>query len=432
MKQIAIIADDLTGASDTGVQFTQKGLRTLVIFDIKNLFEDAKNVNVVVIDTDSRSLTSSAAYQKIKEVSQVLKPKGYKLIYKKIDSTLRGNIGAEIDAIMDVITFDFAAIVPAYPKMGRTTIEGQHFLHGVPIDKTEIANDPICPVKDSNIVSLLSSQSKRNIGLVNLQTIRSGIENIKAKVDNLLKKDVQLIVFDSETSQDLKIVTEYLSSSNYQILWVGSAGLAESLLDALEFTFNDISQFKLLSTENPVLLVIGSISKITQQQLSIILKQPNVTSVKLDPLNVLKDEQYNNEISRCLVEIKLALKKGFDVAFHVNSSPEIVQKTQEIGKLLNIPQNQISNRIADALGIISSQVIKEIPLQGLILTGGDTAKSVCKHLGVRGLKLIKELEPGVPISQLIGFGNLLAITKAGAFGTERTLINAVHFLKGDR
>lgn len=431
MDKIAIIADDLTGASDTGVQFAKKGLKTSVIFDIDNLYEDSKDTDIIVIDTDSRAISPFEAYQKVKETSQKLKNIGYTQIYKKIDSTLRGNLGIEIDAIMDVFDFDFAVIAPAFPQMGRTTVEGRHFLYGKPIDQTEISEDPKSPVKESNILSLLSYQTKRKSSLITINTIRSGENDIKSEIVKLLKKNVQLIAFDSETDDDLEIILNYLTTSNYRILWVGSAGLANLLANKISFLSSTIISENLILTENPILVVSGSISKITRQQISLLVTQPNIIGIEMNPLKILNEEENKEEIDRCYDEIIKALKRNKDVAFFVDSSPEIVQKTKEVGELLKISSEEVSHRIVDALGYISNRIINEVQLGGVILTGGDTAKAVCKYLGARGIKLIKELETGIPIGKLIGFRNLLTITKAGAFGTEETLINIIRFLKGE-
>lgn len=431
MKQMAIIADDLTGASDSGVQFTQKGLETSVIFDIQHLHEDSQRVDVIVIDTDSRAITASDAYQRVKEASQKLKEIGFTRIYKKMDSTLRGNLGAEIDGVMDVFDFDFAVVAPAFPNIGRTTIGGFHYLHGIPIDQTEISRDPKCPVQQANLVSLLGDQSKRNVGLIHLQTIRSGRENVLNQITELLRTGVQLIVFDAEQNEDLESVTNYLSLSDYRILWVGSAGLTDLLPDRLHLSVSTKPSFSIVPSGKPVMLVAGSISNITRQQVSLIAKQPNVVPVELNPLMVIEEDQIQEEMDRCQAEIKMALEKGLDVAFYAGSSPDLVKITRELGGRRGMTLTEVSNRIADALGTVSSQVMQEIPLQGIILTGGDTAKAVCKHLGVTGMNLIKELEAGVPMSQLAGFRNLLAVTKAGAFGTEETLVRARCVLKGD-
>lgn len=431
MGQMAIIADDLTGASDSGVQFARKGLATSVVFDLQKIKDEFQNVDTVVIDTDSRAIPASEAYERVKHAAEVLRLQGFTQIYKKLDSTLRGNLGAEIDAVMDVNSFDFAAVAPAFPKIGRTTVAGRHFLNGIPIDQTEIAKDPKCPVKDSDLMSLLSSQSKRKNGLVSLETIRFGRAAIKERIEILKLSGVQVIVFDAETDQDLIEIASVLALGSWSILWVGSAGLADFLPELLGLPVKEAVPLQTLATDGPVMLVAGSLSQVTRQQVSIFANSPNVVSAEADPLKILKGKEiWQQEKTRCLSLLRTALADGNDTALTVGSSPEQVMKTKDLGKTFNMDPTEVSNRIADGLGEIAADIIQSNHLQGVILTGGDTAKAVCRHLGVTGIELLKEVEPGVPLSRLIGHQGLLTVTKAGAFGTEQTLVNALQALKG--
>ena len=152
MKQLAIIADDLSSATDCGIQIARSGLQTLVVLGDYSPVDEKDAVEVVSLDTDSRSVPPEIAFSRVQEMSQVLASDGYEKFYKSMDSTLRGNLGPEVDAIMDNTNFDFAIIAPAYPHYGRTTIRGQHYLNGTLIDQTEFASDPQCPVKDADLV----------------------------------------------------------------------------------------------------------------------------------------------------------------------------------------------------------------------------------------------------------------------------------------
>lgn len=122
--RIAIIADDLTGASDSGVQFARKGLRTAVLFDSSRLAADIQQVDTVALDTDSRALTADQARSRAEQAARRLSSAGVAHFYKKVDSTLRGNPGAEVDGVMNAVAFDLAVVAPAFPRLGRTTVGG--------------------------------------------------------------------------------------------------------------------------------------------------------------------------------------------------------------------------------------------------------------------------------------------------------------------
>ena len=143
-KRIAVIADDLTGANDTGVQFAKQGLKTIVLMG-RDFPSGTSDDDVVVMDSQSRSLTPAEAYREVAEMAAQVRDGRFHTVFKKIDSTLRGNIGPEIDAIMDTCGQDLAVVVPAFPKNGRTTVGGHLLVHGAPLETTEAARIPGAP-----------------------------------------------------------------------------------------------------------------------------------------------------------------------------------------------------------------------------------------------------------------------------------------------
>ncbi|MBU3200327.1 four-carbon acid sugar kinase family protein [Clostridium estertheticum] len=432
MFKIAIIADDLTGASDSGVQFARKGIETHVIFDI-NLFSDTSNENVViVVDTDSRAIKTEDAYKIVKCTVSKLHDYGFDFIYKKIDSTLRGNLGYEIDAILDSTSFDYSIVVPAFPKLGRTTVEGVQYLNHVPVSETEVGRDPRTPVKESNVVKLLSLQTNRKCTLIKLDIVRGGIVNIIKKINEERAHGNEIFIFDAETEDDLEIIAA--SQSHYdpsRILWVGSAGLAEFI--PKYFGFPDVlpEVMNISPTKNPVILVSGSLSQLTSNQVNQFNKLPQVAQIELNVLDIIQsDKKKADEIKRCFDEVSIATKEGKDISLYTCSLPEYIVATKLSGKELGLDGMEVSNQISNALGEIMSKILKEIPLAGMILTGGDTAKAVCKWSEICGISLINEIEPGIPLGKPINKFDMYVVTKAGAFGKYDSLIKALKMLKG--
>ena len=155
MIKLAVIADDLTGANDTALQFAKRNIKSSVEINFMKM-EDVEDKEVIVVDTDSRDLDKELSYKKVKDICEKISKYDIKCIYKKIDSTLRGNLGAEIKAVDDVFNPDIVIIAPAYPANQRVTIGGYHLLEGKPIELTEIANAPKTPVKKSYLPSILT------------------------------------------------------------------------------------------------------------------------------------------------------------------------------------------------------------------------------------------------------------------------------------
>ncbi|MBA2941137.1 four-carbon acid sugar kinase family protein [Paenibacillus sp. CGMCC 1.16610] len=433
MKQIAIIADDLTGASDSGVQFARKGLQTQVFFDIEQISKSQQTMETIVIDTDSRSTLQEIAYARVKEAARHIDQAAFPHIYKKMDSTLRGNLGVEIDAVMDVIPYDFAVVAPAFPTIGRTTLQGVHYLNGVPVSETEIANDPKCPVKESDLVKLFASQSNRKVGLIPLEILHAGKDQVHLNIQSLLETETELIVFDAVTEEDVQHIAEWVAQTSYKILWAGSAGLADFLPDALSLPVcTSDSAPQLSGGTKPVMLVAGSISQVTRGQVAAYNSDPQVIAVELDTVQAIASEEgLKAEIERCGRELQTALRNGLDVSLCASSSPDQVRLTKSAGLQRGLDSTEVSNQISHILGAIASEIMESIELQGVILTGGDTAKGVCKHLGVSSIQLIKEIEPGIPLGLLVRKQPVWAVTKAGAFGKEHSLSKAKKALKGE-
>jgi uncharacterized protein YgbK (DUF1537 family) len=176
MRRIAIIADDLTGAADTGVQFCPYFEDTLLVaFDqitpeYAGTF--ASSSQALAIYTNSRSLKSDLARQRLADMAPLLKEMQLDWVYKKVDSCLRGNIGAETEALMAELGYDLSFIAPAFPAMGRTTVDDIHRVHGRPVDRTEIGRDPVAPVTDSLLSRVVASQSRYPAGHVGLALIQ--------------------------------------------------------------------------------------------------------------------------------------------------------------------------------------------------------------------------------------------------------------------
>jgi uncharacterized protein YgbK (DUF1537 family) len=430
MDKLVIIADDLTGATDSGVQFSCLGYNTSVVFKVEEL-EDLQN-EVVVIDTDSRSILPEAAYQKVYLATKEIKHYEYSKIFKKVDSTLRGNFGIEIDAVLDVFQECVAIIAPAFPSIGRTTIYGHHYVHGVPIHETEFAQDPSCPVLTSHIGELLMTRSRRKVEYIDKDLLLGGVSKVSEKLCSLKEEGIQYIVCDAETDSDLQVIVDGVIQSRIKAVWVGSAGLAVAIRNSLHL----IAKFKveeiIQPQGGPVLIVAGSLSKTTNEQITQLQIIKSIQKVIMDPIALIEGEESRlMERSRCIHAVLAIIEKSEDAILVSITTYEKVKQAQEVGAKKGLTTSDVSNIIADELGKITSQILAHRSLRGLILTGGDTARSVCRNSGITGIKLDREIETGIPLGRLLGAGNIPVVTKAGAFGTKTALVKALAALKGE-
>lgn len=426
-RLIGIMADDLTGANDSGVQLTKGGVDTSVFLDLP---EDEESLtNGIVINTNARSLSKEGAISVTQQVGEYLKRAGYLHIYKKMDSTLRGHIGAELQTIYKVFKPEFIFIAPAFPAMGRTTSHGIHYVNGVEINRTEFANDPKDPVTDSFIPAIIKKEIGQPVGLLTKADIDAPKPIFSEKINHFKKTGINYIVCDADTQIDLEKAAYKMADIAEDIIWSGSAGLAEVLPKVLGIMHN--SSHHSFAPARQVITVSGSLSQITQQQIEYMKKRLTITAIELNTLDFFTNDW--EKIRQNYIERSIdGLKQGNDLILYLPSNQKIRDKVKQIGIQLNLTSNQISERISHSIGEIVAKVMSlSDDLIGLVLIGGDTAKVTCHHLGGIGFRLIKQIENGIPLGTLIGTDKeITVVTKAGAFGNVKSIDHAIQKLKG--
>jgi uncharacterized protein YgbK (DUF1537 family) len=162
-----LIADDLTGGADTGAQFAKRGLSTLLISFKEGHtidFSQYPKRDVIVINTDSRGLRPDKAFGLVSGFLKNYDRELFPIIYKKIDSTLRGNIGYETDAILEETNISMGFMTPAFPEQERTVVDGVLMVRGKPLSLTEAASDAAAPVRESRVSKLLEQQTSHKVG----------------------------------------------------------------------------------------------------------------------------------------------------------------------------------------------------------------------------------------------------------------------------
>jgi uncharacterized protein YgbK (DUF1537 family) len=434
--KIAVIADDLTGANDTAVQFAKQGLKTIVLLGT-DFPTGTIEENVVVTDSRSRSLTPDEAYRKVARTAALVRDGRFHTVFKKIDSTLRGNVGSEIDAIMDTCGQELAVVAPAFPKNGRVTVGGYLLVQGAPVEATEVAKDPLCPIAESHIPTLLSGQTVRRVGHVGIKSIGAGPEGILEAMERMFAAGDRVIVCDVWQDDHLPMAVAAAIRLNRSVLWVGSAGLAEYLPSALGLAAappekNPVEQNP--AAGKPVVVLAGSVSNVTRGQVRMLNRRADIVCVEADPCTLLRPETAAREIGRCLKATLNAVKLGMDVVIATGYTGDSVDEVRRKALSLNLSPQQTSEGIAAALGELCRRIATGATLSGLVLTGGDIASSCCSLLSSTGFKVVEEVAPGIPLGLLKGgpCDGLWVITKAGAFGAEDALCKAVDRLKRER
>ena len=385
--RLAIIADDLTGAMDSSGYLASQGLSASVALDLAS-FPDA---DVVAVSTESRGDQPAVASEKARLAARAVSPR---TVYKKIDSTLRGNIGAELDAVMDELGHEKAIVAPAFPSAGRTTVEGTLLMDGVPVTATAFANDPTNPVTEPHLPTLLETSMKLAVGHVGLETIDTGSEGI---AHHLRGRSEMVLVCDATQQDHLRAIAQ-ASIAEERWLLCGSGGLARELGTLLtEESIHHVAESG-ARRKGPAVLVVGSTHPTSAAQLS------EVRSEKGIPM----------------------LRPG------IESLDPVVQGNGSfaITSVLDpyVPGTEAT--VAEALVDTAAVAVRGGPA-GLLLCGGEIAAQVCRRLGVRAIRLVGEIEAGVPAGVIIGgdADGVRVVTKAGGFGSRAAMVASLSYLE---
>jgi len=426
MQRFYIIADDLTGANDAGVQLSKIGISSTVFLDYKDSSLQSTK-DVAIIDTDSRAMSEEVAYETIYNASSIFRKQGYEQVYKKMDSTLRGNVAAELAALVSVYQPEIIVLAPAFPKMNRQTINGYQYVNGERVSETEFGRDPKTPVKDSFIPNLLKKYVDDRICLIDQALLGSSNENLIAKIVENTGQGTTWFICDASTDEDLKMIADTFAQFNKKTVWAGSAGLIEYLPSALQLEKAELNQQEELGITK-TLTVSASLSLVTKIQLEMVKTMTDTYFIELDPVTLIKKTY---RLSDIIDEFTKESNKQHFVLF-VDSSDKNREATKQLATELSIGNTQISEAISMELGVIANAIVQSMPaINGLILTGGDTAKAVCNQLNMNRMQLYTEIEAGLPLGKL---GNTTSarrfwtVTKAGGFGNEHSLLNALKYM----
>ncbi len=433
MNKILILADDLTGANDTGAAICKLGLSTYAVVRSSLPPKDIQAYDCISVNMGSRGLTPARSFEIVQDAMRRFATGDIRLYSKRIDSTLRGNLGAECDAMLDSRAPDgLALIVPAFPHAGRTYYGDTVYVNGVPLARTAVAKDPKCPVATSSALRLFREQSRRQTGLIALETVRTGPGVIRKEVDRLWAEGVRNILIEAVTQGDIRLVASAVFDLKQPFIAVDPGSFTAALAAQQFPCAPDIRQIS-HSRGRRVLAVIGSVNRISKVQTARLLSLPNVGYAMLDVEEILESE------SRCQMQISSALQKlkREDQAKNVlallfsSAVGEGYVPLERFRQRDGLTMEEVSELLNSAIArAVAMELDRSEDYGGLFTTGGDITVAVCEVLKVGGLKVLEEVVPLAVRGELrLPGGRVLDIvTKGGMIGDEDATVFCVEEL----
>lgn len=427
---IGIVADDLTGANDTALQFFIKGSNTEIIFDTDENIQNHPNIGTFALTTESRNINAKEAAQKVWEGAKKLKDNlSVEYFYKKIDSTLRGNIAVETLAMLDAIGYDAAVIAPAFIREGRITIGGYQLLKGVPIERTDAARDSYAPIYDSYIPDILKKQVNESfydsIATIQLNVVAKGAGPITSKLNELVSGGKKLIVIDAVSAIDLEQVVLAISKSQFNILPVGSAGLANALGNVW-LPLNNSEPVQKIIPKLPKLILSGSKNSMTTAQINKLLLDDDINNVYSIDLKL--QDILSNDSDAMADRIVHNFGKDNIVIAHVSKIQDETQEEKGKEKLIDegITKEMLASMITDYLANIA-QKVKKMSECILITIGGETSYKCTNAVNCEYLQVVDSILPAISLCMDSNAGFI--VTKSGNMGSITALVDIVNYFK---
>ncbi len=410
--EILIIADDLSGAADCAIACFADGIESFVALDGDQPVPQAA---AIAIDTDSRRLPGEAAAAVTARMLRQHAGPQTRLIYKKMDSTARGNFAAEIAACLVAMRAwlnapeAVAIFAPAYPQNGRTTKGGHQYLRDVPLEETETwRHDGIAG--RAHLPEIMARTGLR-VGLVELAAIRH--ESLPETLRDM-RRNRDVLVCDAAVEDDLRLIAKAGQALGPMTVWAGSAGLARYLPRAAGLERAATAPDCRPAQPGPVICAVGSLSQVSREQFAVLAAADGVAGF-IAPPELLLQGKGSTAWHDMQAQITAAIAAGQDIAVQIGASDRL--DTSLALKFAALLAELLQPYLATACGVIA--------------TGGESARAVLRILEVTALQLATEVEPGVPLSKVATgpAAGLPVITKAGAFGAPETLLRCRNRLK---
>jgi len=402
MGRILILADDLTGANDTAIQFVKQGFSSLVIINADSANADLfDSYDVISVNCDSRRLNADEAYSAVYKIAKHFKD--VSSVYKKVDSVLRGNSGQELGAVMDALDIPLGLAAPSYPA-NRSVIENGVLSNGT--DATlAFANG--------------TGKKTKNIPL---EKIRKGADEVTAFINSIESiEGTQVFVADAVMDDDLEIICKASASLVKPHVLAGSAGLANQLASSLGKT-GTVPSVKPAAL-SPALIIAGTRQAETAAQIETLCETfPTAALVRFDVAKATGGStaggNTKNAIAGAFDEASRRMKENpcsCIIAVDSMFTPTADAYTEGDEK---------SAIICEALGVLAEKLLDLFRFSMLLTTGGDTTLAVCRRLGVSAIEPLAEICPGIPLGRIAGghYDGRFIVSKSGRFGNPDSLV----------
>ncbi len=419
---LGCIADDFTGATDLCNTLVKEGMRTVQLIGVPEPDLPVPDADAVTIALKSRTAPVADAVDESLQALRWLQAAGATQILFKycstFDSTEKGNIGPVADALMEALGAGIAVVCPAFPETGRTIYQGHLFVGEKLLSDTHMRHHPLTPMTDSNLVNVMAAQSTKPVGLVPFATVDEGAGAIAERFAELEAGGIAYAVTDAVADRHLRHLGEAMA--DHKLITGGSGialGLPENFRRRGRLARHDAPALPAVDGFEAVLA--GSCSAATLEQIDRMADRN--PALKLDPFALA--DGYAAELA--IDWAKEHLPSG-PVLIYASAPADDVAEAQKV-----LGRERAGSLIEDAMAAIAKGLV-EAGMRRLVVAGGETSGAVVKALGIEGLAIGPQIDPGVPACTSLGDRPLALALKSGNFGGPDFLTRAFAHMPGER
>ncbi|MFL6581971.1 MAG: 3-oxo-tetronate kinase [Burkholderiales bacterium] len=405
---LGCVADDFTGATDLANTLVKAGMRTVQLLGVPRRTLTLPDADCIIIALKSRSNPAAEAVAMSVAALDWLRQKDAKQFYFKycstFDSTDKGNIGPVADAMMDALGAGFTVFNPSFPTNKRTVYKGYLFVGDELLSESGMRHHPLTPMTDPSLVRVLQRQTTHKVGLVQFSSIVKGAAATRTALDDLRKQGVRHAVLDSLTDEHLMTLGEACADLK---LVTGGSGMAMGL--PANFIRQGLmkggQRASLPKVKGPTAVIAGSCSIATQGQVALMKKDHD--AFELDPMAIASGHDVTQDVLHWAAQ-RLSEKP---ILVYSTGTPEQVKAVQD-----RLGREHAGTMVEETFGKIAKGLVAK-GVRRLLVAGGETSGAVVSALGVEGLAIGPEIDPGVPWTFSIGEPSLALALKSGNFGT---------------
>ncbi|MEN3931217.1 four-carbon acid sugar kinase family protein [Microvirga sp. W0021] len=435
MSKIVIIADDLTGANANGSLLAAKGFSAVTCLDMsKWTKEDFNNYDAVCVNTDSRLVPVEQAVKRVSEgLKFLLTCDNPAVVSKRIDSTMRGNVGSEIEEALKVMDESgryeepsVAVVVPAFPSSRRVAVGGYLIVNGIPLEKSPIAKDPIRPITTSRYVAIIAEQTDLLIGYISLDTIAQGPAMVTEEIERQRREGVRIVACDAVLDEEITVIAQAVKSVSYPVLAVDPGPFTAAMADAR------VPVRARHELEDNALVIVGSTTDLIRRQMDELRLARKCAIVKVDGRLLVNLYKRDDTIREAVQKVVAEAGKAEVYGVCTVEQPDDVHSIEDMARENGISLKEASERINKGLSLIAELLLKEksLRLGGIYSSGGEVTMSVTRQLEASGFSVRDEVLPLAVYGRLIGgkYPNMPMVTKGGFVGDSESIVHCVNYL----